>query len=219
MHCAECALWTKAAVLPSASFGAELATDAATVGLDPLLGEAALVVVAEDVGQLEGHPLPVRWQRPDRRLRELADKDSRDGGLARDVLTLHDHDAAVDRAVIERGAERREVTLETLVIKLAPVRPVKLEGRREVGIDLSLVLAGQLQLADADQPANEFVSAQASDHGAIFADSPKRGDFPLGVKRTTSACRPQRERGRAPRRRRRASRWASRVARMEQMAF
>src|SRR4029453_1400598 len=141
----------RAAVLASASLGAELAKDAATVGLDPLLGEAAVVVVAENVGQLEGHPLPVRGQRPDRRLRELADEDSRDGGLARDVLALHDHDAAVDRAIIERRAQGREVTLEALVIKLAPVRAVELEVRREVGIDLSLVLAGQLQLADAHE--------------------------------------------------------------------
>jgi hypothetical protein len=93
---------------------------------------------------------PVRRQRPDRRLRELADEGSSDGGLARDVLTFHDHDAAVDRAVIEGGSERCEVTLETVVIKLAPVRAVELEVRREVGIDLSLVLARQLHLADAD---------------------------------------------------------------------
>jgi hypothetical protein len=51
-------------VIASACLSPELTDDAAVVGLDPLVGEAAFVVVAEDVDQLEGRALAVRPESP-----------------------------------------------------------------------------------------------------------------------------------------------------------
>jgi len=95
----------------SAPLGSELAEHAAIVGLDPLIGEAPLVVVAEDVGQLEDHPLAVRRQKPDRRVREVANEGPGDGRLAGDVVVLYDDDAPLDCQVVERGPQRRKVDL------------------------------------------------------------------------------------------------------------
>ena len=52
----------------SPSLTTQLAKNNATVGLHPLIGEPAIVVIAESIGQFEGHPLTIRRQRPDRRV-------------------------------------------------------------------------------------------------------------------------------------------------------
>jgi hypothetical protein len=103
-------------------------------------------------------------------VRELSDEGSGDGGLARDVLTFYDQDPASDRAVIERGTQGGEVVLQPLVVKLAPAGTVESEPRREIGIDLGLVLARQLQLPDADEPADTLVSVYVSTHRSIIPD-------------------------------------------------
>jgi hypothetical protein len=77
----------------------------------------------------------------------------------------------LDRQVVERGAERTEIGLKALMIQVAPVGPVELEVRGEVGVDRSLVLACDLQLADADEPAHKCVSARACNHMPILPDS------------------------------------------------
>jgi hypothetical protein len=50
----------------SAPRAAQLLEEGVVVDLDPLVEDAALIVVAEDVGQLEHDVLPIGWQRPDR---------------------------------------------------------------------------------------------------------------------------------------------------------
>jgi hypothetical protein len=53
------------------------------------------------------------------------------------------------------------------------------EPRREVGIDLGLALSRQLQLTDADEPADTLVSVYASTHRSIIPDD---GNLPLWTK-------------------------------------
>ena len=50
----------------SAPHSAQLLEEGVVVDLDPLVEDAAFIVVAEDVGQLEHDVLPIRGQRTDR---------------------------------------------------------------------------------------------------------------------------------------------------------
>jgi hypothetical protein len=50
----------------SALRAAQLLEEGVVVDLDPLIEDAAFIVVAEDVGQLEHDVLPIGWQRSDR---------------------------------------------------------------------------------------------------------------------------------------------------------
>jgi hypothetical protein len=84
-------------------------------------------------------------------------------------LPFDDHDAARDAQVVEGRSQRREVVLQALVVPLAPVRSVEPELRRKVVVDLRFVLAGQLFLADADEPADEFLASHSCDHRRSFA--------------------------------------------------
>jgi hypothetical protein len=50
----------------SAPRAAQLLEESVVVDLDSLIEDAAFIVVAEDVGQLEHDVLPIGWQRSDR---------------------------------------------------------------------------------------------------------------------------------------------------------
>lgn len=109
----------------SAPLSAELTQDAAVVGLDPLFGEAAIAVVAEDVDQVENDRVPGRGEGPTG-LGELAHEPADDRGLAGDIVPLHDHDAAGDGEVIEGSSQRPGVALQALAVPLVG-------GRRDRG--------------------------------------------------------------------------------------
>src|SRR5699024_9726421 len=87
---------------------AELAQEASVVGSDVLLDQPTLVVEPEDVHQIHDEALARGLDRPDRRLRERAYERALDPGLAGDVVTLCDDDAAPDPAVVEGGPQRLE---------------------------------------------------------------------------------------------------------------
>jgi hypothetical protein len=104
----------------SAAFRAQLAQAASVVRLHPFLSDSSLVVVPEDVDQLEYDPAPIRGEgvRP---VSELTHEASGDGRLARDVVTLDDHDPAADGQFIERCSQGCEVALQAVVVQLGAV--------------------------------------------------------------------------------------------------
>ena len=106
------------------------------------LDQPPVIVEPEDVDQVHDDPGAGRGKRAGRRLGELARERALDPRLARHGVALGHDDAARDRPVVERRANRREVGAEPCVVGFEAVGTVEAEILLvEVGTELGLVFA------------------------------------------------------------------------------
>jgi sugar diacid utilization regulator len=130
------------------AFCSQLAQEAAVVGPDELLDQAAMAVELEDVDEVHDDARSVGLKRACGRVCERADERAFNPCLARHGVSVDNDDAAADAAVIEGVAHRLEVFGQACVVGVEAVGAVEREVLGvEVGVDLLLVLARNLEFA------------------------------------------------------------------------
>ena len=109
-----------------------LIEDAVIVEARVVLEQSPLIVQTEDVDEVVYDPAPIWRDGAGRSLSELTHEESLDAGLAGDQVSLDDHDAPVDRQVVEGITNGGEVCHEAVEVSLKSPRPVEPERWREI---------------------------------------------------------------------------------------
>jgi hypothetical protein len=96
----------------------KLCQEAAVVGLHPLLGQAAFVVVPEGTDHFPLEVLPSRLERTDGREGEEPGEVTRERGARRQEAAVHDDLFADKSQPTQRGPQRREVSAQFIEAQL-----------------------------------------------------------------------------------------------------